>query len=144
VYDDARPEYRQLGAYVFVQTFLDNSSINLGRATAPESSTGNTDHSTKECGRATVLSEKDVFAENMEEDKIKPYLGTLLPALVQVFLDHQTTFYALRLCLSSIGSIVTSSRQGFAVYPPDVSTLLLKVLDEKDAPEIMVIKAEAI
>lgn len=63
----------------------------------------------------------DIFAENMEEDKIKPHLPLLLPALVQVFLDQQTNFQSKRLCLSSIGSIVTSSRKGFTEYLPDVS-----------------------
>lgn len=80
----------------------------------------------------------------MEEDKITPYLPTLLPNLVQLFLQPNTTFLARRHCLSSIASIVASSKNQFSIYLKDISDLLLKVLAEKDSPEILGIKAEAI
>lgn len=75
--------------------------------------------------REKGLQAIDIFAENMEEDKIKPYLSTLIPALAQLFLQQQTSFASKRLCLSSIGAIVTSSRSNFGVYLAEVSQLLL-------------------
>ncbi|CAD8054568.1 unnamed protein product [Paramecium sonneborni] len=86
----------------------------------------------------------DIFAENMESEKILPYMQTLLPNLVQLFLQSTTTFIARRHCLSSIGSIIVSSKDAFGTYLKDVSELLLQVLKEKDTPEIMSIKSEAI
>lgn len=38
--------------------------------------------------REKGLQAIDIFAENMEEDKIKPYLSTLIPALAQLFLQQ--------------------------------------------------------
>lgn len=37
--------------------------------------------------REKGLQAIDIFAENMEEDKIKPYLSTLIPALAQLFMQ---------------------------------------------------------
>ncbi|CAK60429.1 unnamed protein product (macronuclear) [Paramecium tetraurelia] len=99
-----------------------------------------TDHKIYEKALLTI----DIFAENMESEKILPYMQTLLPSLVQLFLQQTTTFIARRHCLSSIGSIIVSSKEAFATYLKDVSELLLQVLKEKDTPEIMSIKSEAI
>ncbi|KAM3142401.1 hypothetical protein pb186bvf_005558 [Paramecium bursaria] len=75
----------------------------------------------------------DIFAENMEREKIQPYLSQLLPSLIQMFLAPNTTFLARRTC-----------SEYFQIYLKEVSELLLKVLAERDTPEILAIKAEAI
>lgn len=65
--------------------------------------------------REKCLLTIDIFAENMDE-KITEYLPSLVPSLVSVFLDASTNFRSKRLCLSSIGSIVSSAGSGFATF----------------------------
>jgi hypothetical protein len=142
--EDPRVEVRgaAIKALTYFSEFLCPEILTYDHIVIPQMvrNLGEVDTRVREKGLVAI----DIFAENMEEEAITKYLPTLVPTLAQLFLHNSSNMKSRRLCLSSLGAIITSSRVNFTPYLGEVSQLLLQVLGERDSPEIMGIKAEAI
>jgi hypothetical protein len=118
---DARVEVRggAIKALTYFSEFLCPEILNYDAVVIPQMvlNLGEVDSRVREKGLIAI----DIFAENMEEEAISKYLPTLVPTLIQLFMQATTNFQSKRLCISSLGSIVTSSRIGFTPYLPSLS-----------------------
>jgi len=85
----------------------------------------------------------DIFCENMEKEIIQ-YLPSLIPQLVAVVTNPQTTNMSKMVCVSAIGSCITSAQEEFKPYVPDVSKILQQIILAPNTPDITSIQSQAI
>jgi len=97
---------------------------------------------------STKVSEKamiaiDIFCENMEKEIIQ-YLPDLIPQFLNVVTNPQTSNMMKMVCVSAIGSCITSAQEEFKPYVADVAKMLHQIILTANTPEITSIQSQAI